>query len=112
MTAVHDVSDASFEQDVLQSGLPVVVDLWAEWCEPCLKLNPVVEKLAAEYAGRLKVCKMDVAANPRTASQYHIMSIPTLLFIRNGQVVGQHTGGAPAAELSRKIEGHLGLALC
>ncbi len=112
MPSVHDVTDATFEKEVLQSNLPVVVDLWADWCEPCRKLTPVIERIATTYDGRLKVCKMDVATSPRIASQYHVMSIPTLLFVRDGQVVGQHTGGAPASELSRKIEGHLGLALC
>ncbi len=112
MASVHEVTDATFGEEVLKSEVPVMLDLWAEWCEPCKKLHPVVEQIAAEYAGRLKVCRMDVAENPRTASHYHVMSIPTLLFIRSGQVVGQHTGGARPQDLSRKIARHLGVVHC
>ena len=110
MPGVVNVNDANFRDEVLHSELPVVLDLWADWCEPCKKLDPTVRRIADEYDGRLTICRMDVARNPRTVAQYHVMSLPTLLFIRAGQVVGQHVGSARPADLTRKIEGHLGLA--
>ncbi len=106
---VVDVTDKTFETEVLRSEVPVMLDLWAEWCEPCKKLGQTVEKIARSYSGRLKICRMDVASNPRTAAQYHVMNLPTVLFIRGGNVVGQHVGSAGPRDLSCKIEGHLGL---
>lgn len=110
MPSVVDVTDATFKDEVLRSEIPVMLDLWAEWCEPCLKLNLAVAKMANDYEGRLKICRMNVAANPRTVAEYHVNSLPTVLFIREGHVVGQHVGLPRMSDLSSKIEGHLGVA--
>ena len=84
---VH-ISDSSFDQDVLQAEGPVLVDFWAEWCGPCKMIAPVLEELAGEYDGKLKVCKMDVDANTDTAPKYGIRGIPTLIIFNNGDVAG------------------------
>jgi thioredoxin 1 len=110
MPPIVDVTDATFETEVLHSKVPVMLDLWAEWCEPCKTLAHAVGAIAGDYQGRMKICRMDVARNPRIPSQYHVKSLPTVLFIRAGRVVGQHVGSARAADLSAKIEGHLGIA--
>ncbi len=101
-----DVTDESFESEVLQSDVPVLVDYWAPWCAPCRVAAPVLEKIAAEYEGRLKVCKVNVEDNREVASQYGIMSIPTMFIFRNGETVGQITGVTPnfESDLKRKIE--------
>ncbi len=104
---IMDVSDSTFVDEVIKSDLPVVLTVSADWCEPCKKLHPVIERLAASYNGQLKICSMNISDAPRTVAQYHVMSVPTMLFIRNGQVVGQHVGGARATDLARKIESHL-----
>ncbi len=109
MSAVLDVTDTTFEDEVLRSEVPVMLDLWADWCEPCKKLEQVVTQIADNYRGRIKICRMDVKRNPRTVAQYHVMNLPTVLFIRAGEVVGQHVGSAKAGDLSHKIEGHLGI---
>ncbi|MCK4302858.1 MAG: thiol reductase thioredoxin [Candidatus Eisenbacteria sp.] len=110
MAMLVDVTDSTFEDEVLRSEVPVMLDLWAEWCEPCKKLELSVEKIAGKYEGKIKICRMDVSCNPRTVAQYHVMNLPTLLFIRSGEVVGQHVGSAKPTDLTRKIEGHLGIA--
>lgn len=101
------VSDASFRRDVLESELPVLVDLWAPWCGPCRMIAPVVEKLAKEYAGRLKVAKLNVDENPATANAYHVQGIPTLLIFRNGRVVDRIVGAAPEPLLRGKVDAAL-----
>jgi thioredoxin len=111
MRAVVDVTDSTFTDEVLRCEVPVMLDLWADWCEPCKQLDAVVEELARAMEGRLKVCRVDVACNPRLASRYHVMSVPTLLFMRSGQVVGQHLGPAGSEDLRRKLEDHLGLEI-
>ncbi len=89
------VTDDTFDAEVLKSDVPVLVDFWAEWCRPCLMVSPIVEELGREYAGKLKVAKVDVDSNARIATQYGIMSIPSLLFFKNGEVVDQIVGAVP-----------------
>jgi thioredoxin 2 len=98
------VTDVNFSQEVLQSPLPVLVDVWAPWCGPCRMLAPVIEELAQEFAGRLKVAKLNSDENRYTASQYHIQGIPTLLFLKNGQLVDQVVGVTPKQHLISKIQ--------
>jgi len=102
------VSDSTFENEVLQSDVPVVVDFWAEWCGPCLMVAPILEEIAGEYAGKLKVAKLNVDTNSRTAAQYNIMSIPALLFFRNGEVEDQVIGALPKKLLADRVKKFLG----
>jgi thioredoxin 1 len=100
----HQVTDASFAEDALQADLPVLVDFWAPWCGPCRAVGPVVEELAADFAGRLSVMKMNVDDNPLTAEKYGIRAIPTLIVFRRGEVVDQVTGAVSKASLVEVIE--------
>ena len=104
-----EVSDESFGSEVLESDIPVLVDYWAPWCGPCRMAAPVLEKIADEYEGRLKICKVNVDENRAAASQYHIMSIPTMLLFKDGELVDQITGVTPNFErdLKKKVEPHL-----
>ena len=95
---VH-VTDATFEQEVLNSELPVLVDFWAAWCGPCRMVAPILDKLAGEFAGKVKIAKVDVDANPGVSGAFQIMSIPTLMFVKQGKIVGQAAGAAPEAAL-------------
>lgn len=102
-----EVNDTNFKQEVLESELPVLVDFWASWCGPCHMVAPIVEEIAEEYEGRLKVCKLNVEEAPQTASSYGIMSIPTLAVFKNGKVVDKVIGALPKSELVKAIEPHL-----
>ena len=102
-----EVTDVTFEEEVLKSKLPVLVDFWAVWCAPCLMIAPMVEELATEREGSLKVVKMDVDNNPDTAMKFGIRSIPTLLIFKNGQIVDQVVGAVPKSMLESKIEKHI-----
>jgi thioredoxin len=106
--AVVNVTDADFEEQVLRSQQPVLVDLWAEWCAPCRMMAPVLEALAADYAGRLKVVKLDVDANGATAERYGIRSIPTFLLFKDGKVVEQLVGAVPKAKLTQAVDAAVG----
>ncbi|MGB9609685.1 MAG: thioredoxin [Bryobacteraceae bacterium] len=104
---IVELTDANFDQEVLNSDLPVLVDFWAEWCAPCRMIAPTVDAIASEYAGRLKVGKVNVDFNNETAARYMIRGIPTLLLFRGGKVVDQRVGAVGKAELVRMIEPHL-----
>ena len=98
------VDDSNFDEIVLQAKTPVLVDFWAEWCGPCRMVAPVVEELAEEYEGRISFVKLDVDQNPKTASRYGIMSIPTLLIFKDGSPVSNIVGFRPKAELKRSLD--------
>lgn len=98
------VTDDSFEADVLQSDLPVLVDYWAEWCGPCKMIAPVLEEVAEEYAGKLKVTKLNIDQNEATAPKYGIRGIPTLMIFKNGQVEGTKVGALSKSQLIAFID--------
>ena len=100
---VQHFNDSDFAQEVLASDVPVIVDFYADWCGPCRMVAPIVEELAGEYAGKVKIGKINVDENPNTAKQYNVMSIPTILFIKGGKVVDQVIGALPKASLQQKL---------
>lgn len=98
------VTDATFSRQVLGASLPVMVDFWAPWCGPCRMIAPTLEKLAREYAGRVRIAKLNVDENPRTQAQYQVQGIPTLLLVKNGRVVDRIVGALPEAQLRSQLE--------
>jgi thioredoxin 1 len=103
-TRVIELNNANFEDEVLKCSLPVMVDFWAPWCGPCRMIAPITEKLAEEYEGRLKLCKLNMDENPQTASKYQVRSIPQILFFKDGEVVDEITGAVPESVLRSKAE--------
>ncbi len=101
------VSDADFDEKVLKSDLPVLVDFWADWCMPCKMIAPIVEELSQEYDGKLGFAKLDVDSNPKTAMAFGVRSIPTLLVFKGGQPVDQIVGAVPKQILKKKIDSAL-----
>ena len=104
---IKHVSDSSFESEVLQASTPVLVDYWAEWCGPCKMIAPILDEVAKEYAGRLKVTKLDIDSNQSTPTKYGIRGIPTLMLFKNGQVEAQKVGALSKSQLTAFIDSNL-----
>jgi thioredoxin 1 len=101
---VIEITDESFEDEVLKSDAPVVVDFWAPWCGPCMMIAPITEKLANEYKEKVKFCKLNVDENPQATGKYQVMSIPLLLFFNSGQVVDESLGAVPENMIKAKVQ--------
>ena len=101
--AITQITDSSFDSDVLNSELPVLVDFWAEWCGPCKMIGPILEELDLEMGDKIKIVKVDVDSNNQTAMNYAIRSIPTLVIVKEGSVIAQHIGAASKAQLESFI---------
>jgi thioredoxin 1 len=107
MSSINHVTDASFEQEVLKASGPVLVDFWAEWCGPCKMIGPVLEEISGEYAGKIKIAKLNIDENPQTPPKYGIRGIPTLMLFKNGQVEATKVGAVSKSQLSAFIDGNL-----
>jgi thioredoxin 1 len=104
---IHYISDASFEQEVLQSPLPVLVDYWADWCGPCKMISPVLDEVAKEYTGKLKVCKLNIDENQGTPPKYGIRGIPTLMIFKNGNVEATKVGALSKSQLTAFVDSNI-----
>ncbi len=104
---VTDITDGEFEKEVLQSSQPVMLDLWAPWCGPCRMIGPIVDNLSEKYDGKVRVLRLNIDENPLTAAKYHVMSIPTLLFFKDGEAVDTVVGAQPEKDIIPVIEGLL-----
>lgn len=106
-TTTVNLTDSNFESEVLKSDVPVLVDFWAEWCGPCKKIGPVVDELAEEYEGKLKVGKVNVDDNSEVSMKYQIRSIPALMIFKNGEVVDQIIGAVPKSVLKKQVDAQM-----
>jgi len=107
MADIQHVSDESFGSDVLNSDVPVLVDYWAEWCGPCKVIAPVLEEIASEYDGKIKVCKLDIDANEATPPKYGIRGIPTLMLFKNGKVEATKVGALSKSQLTAFLDSNI-----
>ncbi|HTN50727.1 MAG TPA: thioredoxin TrxA [Burkholderiaceae bacterium] len=107
MSNIKQVSDSSFEQDVLKSGTPVLVDYWAEWCGPCKMIAPILDEVSKEYGGKIAVAKINVDENQSTPAKYGIRGIPTLMLFKNGAVVGTKVGALSKSQLTQFIDSNI-----
>ena len=107
MSSIKQVSDSSFDQDVLKSDVPVLVDYWAEWCGPCRMIAPVLEEVSRDYSGRVQVAKLNVDDNQSIAQRFGVRGIPTLMLFRNGAVIGTSVGALSKSQLTLFLDSHL-----
>ncbi len=107
MSEIVNITDATFEEQVLNAEMPVLVDYWAEWCGPCKMIAPVLEEIAAEYDGKLKVCKLNIDENEATAPKYGVRGIPTLMLFRNGAVEATKVGALSKSQLTAFLDSNL-----
>ena len=107
MADISHVSDDTFENEVLNSDVPVLVDYWAEWCGPCKVIAPVLEEIAAEYDGKIRVCKLDIDSNEETPPKYSIRGIPTLMLFKNGNVEATKVGALNKSQLTAFLDSHI-----
>ena len=103
MATVKEIKEENFQKEVIEANLPVLVDFWAEWCNPCLKMKPLIKEIAEEFEGRIKVCELNVDQNPAEAAKYGIRSIPTIFFFKNGEVAGRVVGVVGKKELLKYV---------
>ena len=104
---IDHTSDADFEQDVLKSAKPVLVDYWAEWCGPCKMIAPILEEISKEYGDKVKICKLDIDANQSTPQKYNIRGIPTLMLFKNGAVEATKVGALSKSQLAAFLDSHI-----
>jgi len=104
---VHYITDDSFEQEVLQAGVPVLVDYWADWCGPCKMISPILDEVAKEYAGKLKVCKLNIDENQATPPKFGIRGIPTLMIFKNGNVEATKVGALSKSQLTAFVDSNI-----